>query len=201
VFLGHFAVAFAAKRVAPELSLGTLFLSAQLADLLWPDFLLLHAEHVEIAPGITAVTPLDFVSYPYSHSLVALCVWGALLAGVWWAVRRGRAVAALVLFGGVLSHWLLDVVSHRPDMPVTLTGPTRLGLGLWRSVPATVVVEGALFVAGVALYARTTAPRDRAGPGGDATGEILPLARAFVRKGIHHVARPPPGPARALRPV
>ncbi|HYG65880.1 MAG TPA: hypothetical protein VEL74_25085, partial [Thermoanaerobaculia bacterium] len=80
MFIGHFAVGLGAKRIAPSVSLGTLFLAGQLADLLWPTFVLLGLERVDIAPGITAVTPLDFVRYPYSHSLVALLGWAALLA-------------------------------------------------------------------------------------------------------------------------
>jgi hypothetical protein len=164
MFIGHFAVALGAKRLAPAVSLGTMFLAAQLADLLWPNFVLLGIERVEIAPGITAVTPLDFVSYPYSHSLLSLTLWSALAAllhrgfGRSWV--EGGAVAMVVL-----SHWVLDAISHRPDMPLGF-GPTRVGLGLWNSVPATIVVEAALFLVGVAVYARVTCPRDRIGSAG-----------------------------------
>jgi hypothetical protein len=163
MFIGHFAVALAAKRVAPELSLGTLFLGVQLADLVWPTAVLLGLEKLEIRPGITAVTPLDFIHYPYSHSLVALAGWGLGLAVAWLAIRRGTPRAALVLVALVLSHWLLDVLSHRPDMPVTLTGEARLGMGLWNSVGATLAVEGGLFAICVALYAATTRALDGVG--------------------------------------
>jgi hypothetical protein len=163
VFIGHFAVAFAAKRAAPELSLGTLILAAQLADLVWPTLVLLGVERFEIKPGITAVTPLDFVHYPWSHSLVALVAWGFALAIVWLAVRRGTPWAALVIIGVVLSHWALDVISHRPDVPVTIGGSTRLGLGLWDSMAATLVVEGLLFAVGVALYWAATRALDGIG--------------------------------------
>jgi hypothetical protein len=163
MFIGHFAVAFAAKRTAPELSLGTLFLAAQLADLVWPTLVLLGVEAFEIKPGATAVTPLDFIHYPWSHSLVALVGWGFLLAIVWLLVRRGTPWAALVIIGTVLSHWVLDVISHRPDMPITVGGAARFGLGLWNSLPATLAVEGILFVLCVALYARATKPLDGIG--------------------------------------
>ena len=163
MFIGHFAVAFAAKRAAPEVSLGTLFLAAQLADLVWPTLSLLGVERFEIRPGITAVTPLDLIHMPYSHSLVALAGWGAALAAGYLVVRKGKPASAALLAAVVLSHWVLDVVSHRPDMPVTLAGPERLGLGLWHSLPATLIVEGALFAACVALYARATRPRDATG--------------------------------------
>jgi hypothetical protein len=163
MFIGHFAIGFGAKRLAPAVSLGTLFLACQLADLVWPNLVLLGIERVVVAPGITAVTPLDFVSYPYSHSLVAMALWAVAFGGLHWLLRRGTAVAALTLAGTALSHWLLDVASHRPDMPVAIAGGPLLGLGLWHSKPATVAVEGLLFAAGVVLYARATRARDRVG--------------------------------------
>jgi len=162
MFIGHFAVAFAAKRAAPTLPLGTLFLAAQLADLVWPTLVLLGVERFEIRPGVTAVTPLDFIHYPWSHSLVALACWGAVL-GI--ACRRWtrRTGAAAILFLLVLSHWLLDFASHRPDMPLTLEGDERFGLGLWNSVAATLAVEMLLLATGVVVYARATRPIDRTG--------------------------------------
>jgi len=163
MFIGHFGLGFGAKRAAPAVSLGTLFLACQFADLLWPTLLLLGVERVEIEPGVTAMTPLDFVSYPYSHSLVALCLWGAAFGGVYVAVRRVRVFTALVLGLLVVSHWVLDFVTHRRDMPLTLHGPERVGLGLWFSVPGTLAVESLVFGVGLALYLRATAARDRIG--------------------------------------
>ena len=162
MFIGHFAVALAAKRAAPEVSLGTLFLAAQLADLVWPTLVLFGIESFSIRPGLTAVTPLDFTSYPYSHSLVALAGWGLALGVAYYVMRRG-VVGAAVLFFVVLSHWVLDVATHRPDMPLTIGGSARLGLGLWNSIAATVAVEGLLFAAGVWVYARATRPADGIG--------------------------------------
>ena len=163
MLLGHFAVAFAAKKLAPEVSLGTFFIAAQLADLLWPVFFLLGLETFEIRPGITATTPLEFLRYPYSHSLVALLGWSAAFGAVYVLLGRGRMKAAIVIALVVISHWLLDVASHRPDMPVTLSGEQRLGLGLWNSIPATLLVESTLFAVGVLLYAKATHAVDRAG--------------------------------------
>lgn len=163
MFLGHFAVGLAAKRVAPGASLGTLFAAAQLADLLWPVFLLVHAEHVLIQLGATAATPLVFVSYPYSHSLVALAVWAVLFAVGYAVARRNGWSVPLIIFVLVLSHWVLDWLMHVPDMPVTLTGPARLGLGVWRSLPLTLVLELVSFGAGAAIYLRATSARDRVG--------------------------------------
>ena len=161
MFIGHFGLAMAAKKVAPKPSLGTLVLAAQLADGVWPVFVLLGWERVEIEPGVTAVTPLRFVSYPYTHSLVAGAVWAALLAGSYYALRRDRTGAGWIA-ALVVSHWVLDFASHRPDMPLW-PGSPKFGLGLWYSLPATLVVEFALFGAGAWLYATATRPRDRVG--------------------------------------
>ena len=163
MFVGHFALAFGAKRFAPVVSLGTLFLACQFADLLWPVLVLIDVEQVAIVPGITAVTPLDFVSYPYSHSLMALVIWAALAAMVYRVVRGFRFPAMLTVAALVVSHWVLDAVSHRPDLPLTVGGSARVGLELWSSLPGTLIVEMSLFAAGVVMYVRQTTARDRVG--------------------------------------
>ena len=134
------------------MSLATWVASAQLVDLLWPLCLIAGLEHVRIVPGITAFTPLDFYDYPLTHSLVGSASWAVVFAGGWMAVC-GKSRVALLLAAGVLSHWVLDVISHRPDMPVLPHGP-YLGLGLWNSIPATLIVELTMFAAGVAVYVR-----------------------------------------------
>ena len=161
MFIGHFAVGFAVKRVAPRTSLGWLVAAPILPDLLWPVFLLLGWEKVTIAPGDTAFTPLRFDSYPISHSLAAMIGWGALAAALYFMTARYRA-GAMMIFVGVVSHWLLDVVTHRPDMPLYPGGP-MLGFGLWNSVSATIVVEALLFSVAVGIYQRTTRPVDAVG--------------------------------------
>ena len=162
MFLGHFALAFAAKRAAPAASLGTLVLAAQFLDALWPIFVLAGIERFEIAPGITVVTPLDFVSYPYSHSLLTSALWAGLFGGIYLSLR-GNGRAALVLAALVLSHWLLDAASHRPDMPLAPGGEMRVGLGLWNSLPATLAVEGLLFAVCLWSYLGFTRANDRIG--------------------------------------
>ena len=161
MFIAHFGVAMAARRVAPRPSLGTLVMASFFIDGVWPIFLLLGWEQVAIEPGVTAVAPLVFVSYPYTHSLLAVALWGALFGAAYFAVRRDRA-SALWLAALVLSHWVLDAVAHRPDLPLWPGGP-KVGLGLWNSLPATLAVEVGLFAAGVAVYATATRPRDRWG--------------------------------------
>jgi membrane-bound metal-dependent hydrolase YbcI (DUF457 family) len=160
MFLGHFGVALAAKRFAPRTSLGTLVLAAQFIDLLWPTLLLLGLERVRIEPGVTRVVPLDFVHYPISHSLLAVVGWALLFGAVYLLLRRD-ARGALVVALAVLSHWLLDAVAHRPDLPLYPGSAQLVGLGLWSSLGATLVVEFALFGLGLALYLRATQAADR----------------------------------------
>jgi len=192
MFLGHFALAMAAKRAAPRLSLGSLFVAAQFADLLWPILVLAGVERVEVRPGITAVTPLDFVSYPWSHSLAMLAVWGVLLGAAFMAARRGAAAAGMIA-ALVVSHWLLDFASHRPDMPLSPGGRRMLGLGLWNSLPATLVVELGLYALGLAIYARSTEPRDRIGRW--ALWSLIGFLGALY---LGNVFGPPPPSARAV---
>jgi hypothetical protein len=162
LFIGHFGFAFGAKRAARGVSLGTLFLAAQFIDLLWPALLLLGVERVRIAPGITAVTPLDFEYYPISHSLLAVAGWAVLVGGAHFLLRR-RSRAALVLAALVVSHWLLDLLVHRPDLPL-LPGTSRfVGLGAWSSLPLTLAIEVPIFLLGVWLYARTTVANNSRG--------------------------------------
>jgi hypothetical protein len=159
MFIGHYALGLAAKRVTPGVSLGVLFAAAQFADILWPFLLAAGLEQVRIDPGNTAFTPLDFVSYPYSHSLVLLIVWGLAMG---WIFGRGHRRAVAVIAALVVSHWVLDFITHRPDMPLYPGGP-RFGLGLWNSVAATVAIEVPMYLAGVWLYLRATRARDGIG--------------------------------------
>ena len=147
MFVGHFAVGFAAKRWFPRVSLGTLFLAAQWVDLIWPLFLLLGWEQVRISPGNTAVTPLEFAHYPITHSLVGAVVWGGVLGFAHYVFKR-RAAAGLMIAALTLSHWLLDFVTHRPDLPLWPGGP-KAGLELWSSLPATMAVELPLYAIGL----------------------------------------------------
>jgi hypothetical protein len=159
MFLGHIAVGLAGRRLTPGVSLGAWILAVMFVDLLWPIFLLTGIEHVRIAPGITAFTPLDFYDYPITHSLVGGVAWGAVVAVAWKA--GGTTTRAALLLGlGVLSHWVLDAIVHRPDLPVLPAGP-YVGLGLWHSVPGTLAVELSLFAAGLAFYLRGGGPGGR----------------------------------------
>ena len=192
MFIGHYAVGFAAKRLEPRLSLPVLLAAPQLLDLLWPVFVLAGVEHVEIAPGDTAFTPLRFVSYPWSHSLLMAVVWGAAFGAVV-RVRGGSMRGAAIVAAVVVSHWVLDFATHRPDMPVWPGGGPMLGLGLWRSVPGTLIVEIAMYAAGVALYATATRAKDRTG-----TWAFVGLVAFLFAAYIGNVLGPPPPSATAV---
>ena len=161
MFIGHFGVAFGLKRLAPRAPLAALMAAVAWADILWTAFLLLGWEHVRIAVGDTRWTPLDLYDYPWSHSLLMLAIWGAVLALLYRAFRSDSAGAWAIAIG-VLSHWVLDWITHRADLP-WYPGSTKFGLGLWNSIAGTLIVELAIFWGGVWLYTRTTRARDRVG--------------------------------------
>jgi membrane-bound metal-dependent hydrolase YbcI (DUF457 family) len=162
VLLGHYGVAFAAKRAAPPTSLGMLNFAAELLDELWPIFVLMGLETVRVVPGLMAANPLDFVYYPYSHSLVAAIGWSVLLGGLYYAMRRYRR-GAVVVGLLVLSHWVLDLPMHRADLPLWPGSDVKFGLGAWRSIPLTIAIELVVFVGGLLVYIRTTRAKDRVG--------------------------------------
>ncbi len=162
MFIGHFAVAFASKKVAPKVPLGTLVIAAAFLDAVWPVLVLLGVERFRIVPGFTAINPFDFVYYPWSHSLLMTAVWAVLFAIAYQTATGDRAGAMWVGIA-VASHWVLDCVTHRPDLPLYPGGEERLGLGLWQSLPATFAVEGSMFAAGIALYLQCTEAKDRTG--------------------------------------
>jgi hypothetical protein len=161
LFIGHYAVAMAAKRFVPRASLGALIAAASFLDLIWPIFLLFGLEEVEIEPGATRLTPLNFVSYPISHSLVSAVAWATLFAVFYQIVAHYKA-GTIAVWIAVLSHWFLDAIVHRPDLPLYAGGP-KYGFGLWNHPRATIAVEVAMYALGVWLYWRATKARDGIG--------------------------------------
>ena len=162
MFIGHYAVGFAAKKVVPKVSLGTLFLAVQLPDLIWPILMLLGVEHVRIDPGNTAFSPLDFIDYPISHGLVTSLGWSVALGLIYFLVMK-YPKGAWVVGAGVFSHWVLDFITHRADLPLSPGSSQYVGLGLWNYYLWSVVVEGTLFLAGVIIYSRYTGAKDKTG--------------------------------------
>ncbi|MBH8559191.1 hypothetical protein [Hymenobacter negativus] len=186
MFLGHFGVAFGTKTQQPRVSLGTLFLAAQLADLVWPTLLLFGVERMSIVPHATATNAFDFVHYPFTHSLLGELVAGLLLGLVYWLVRRNAQGALLV---GLLvpSHWLLDLMVHQPDLPLYPGDSPLLGFGLWNHFAITQVMEFALLGLGLWLYARRTSPRNGVGRYG-----LLGLVAFLVLVHLSSLFSPPP---------
>jgi len=153
MFVGHLSLALAAKRSTPLINLGWFIAGVCALDLVWPILVLTGVEHAHPAMGATAFTPLVFDSYPWSHSLLMACVWGVALAAI--ARWRTPMPVGWLLFALVVSHWVLDVASHAPDMPLWPGASSpKLGLGLWNSIPATLIVEGSMWIAGIWLFLR-----------------------------------------------
>lgn len=183
MFLGHYGVAFALKRAEPKLSLGTLFVAVQLTDLLWGAFLLTGWERVRIVPGYTAVTPLQFIDYPITHSLIGALAWSLAAAAAYysWPTRdTSRHWQASAIVGlAVFSHFWLDVLVHLPDLTISGADSTALGLGLWRSVPATLAAELLLLGVGLAVYVRWRSRRHPVLPG-RTTGLVAVLLALYL---------------------
>ncbi len=192
MFLGHFGVGFGAKTLQPRVSLGTLFLATQLADLVWPTLLLLGVERLRIVPHFTATNPFDFVYYPFTHSLVGELVAGLLLGLVYWLVRRNVRGAVLV---GLLvpSHWLLDLVVHTPDLPLYPGHSPLLGFGLWNQLALTQLIEFFLLGVGLWRYMQRTTARNSVGRYG-----MLGLVAFLVLIHVGSLLSPPPASVEAL---
>ena len=159
MFAGHFAVGFATKRFAPRVPLTLLLAAALIPDILGPIFGLAGWEHVHIAPGNTRFTPLDLYDYPWSHSLLMTIVWATLLALIY-RLWRSDLMGSLVIWLGAVSHWVLDWITHCPDLPLYPGAEGRYGLGLWNSIPGTMFLELAMLSIGVWMYVHATKPRD-----------------------------------------
>jgi hypothetical protein len=162
VFVGHYSAALAAKALGPRIPLAALFLAVQLVDVAWTLLVLLGVERVRIVPGLTASSPLDLVYMPFTHSLPAALLWGAAAGLAWRRIVGGDARAAWLVAAAVGSHWLLDFLVHRPDLP--LWGDSaKVGLGLWDHRSLALALELGLVAAAAALLWRR-----------------VPAARAYV---------------------
>jgi hypothetical protein len=156
MLVGHLAVGFAARQAEPKLSLGTVILAALLADFVAFALMFVGLEGFQVVSrNATSFNASVAANLRYSHSLVIDVLLATVFAAAYWAMRGDRRGAALV-FGAVLSHWPLDVISHSPDMPIVPGAPPYFGLGLWSSIPATLIVEGVPWAIAVVVYARAT---------------------------------------------
>jgi len=186
MFIGHFGIGFGAKKYAPAISLGVLFIAAQFLDLLWPSLLLLDLEHVVISPGITKVMPYDFIDYPISHSLIMVVGWGLILALLAKFMFKNLKYS-IIIFLCVISHWFLDLIVHRPDLPIIPGDSTLLGFGLWNYPFLTALIEGVIFIAGVFLYLKATSSKNNHGKYG-----LIVLIALFITIQVGNMLGPPP---------
>lgn len=158
MFIGHYALGLTCKKVSKSPSLAVMFIAVQWLDLIWPIFVLLGLETFQIEPGNTKVTPLNFIAYPYSHSLLMSVVWGLLLGVVYFLFTRNKQ-GSLLLGGLVVSHWVLDFITHRPDLPITPFSDLKVGLGLWNFPLLEATVEFGMFIVGAYVYFKSATPK------------------------------------------
>jgi hypothetical protein len=191
MFLGHYGMAFALKRVEPKVSLGTLFVAVQLADVLWGCFLLVGWEQVRIDPAAGPLAQLQFVHYPISHSLVGSLAWALAAGAVYysWPTRDTSRhwQAALLVAVAAASHWFLDAIVHFPDLPLAGDGSPQIGFGVWANLPLTIALELLMFGAGIAVYVIRRSHRHPVRPG-PLIGLVLLLLALYAAS----MAGPPP---------
>jgi hypothetical protein len=192
MFIGHFGAGFAGKKFEKSVSLGTYFMAAQWIDLIWPILVLIGIEKVEIKPGISAVTPLDFSYYPFTHSLFGVLIWAILFGTIYYYIKK-KFKSAIILGLLVLSHWFLDLLVHIPDLPIFPGAGIKVGFGLWNSFAATVVVEGLIFIGGLYLYLKSTKTKNKIG-----TFTLWGLVIFLVAIYISNLFGPPPQSAEAI---
>jgi len=192
MFIGHFGAGFTGKKFSKSASLGTYFMAAQWVDLIWPILLLLGIEKVEIDPGVSAVTPLDFTYYPFTHSLVGIIIWGVLFGAVYFFIKKDLKTS-IILGSLVVSHWFLDLLVHIPDLPIFPGEGIKVGLNLWNSLTATLIVEGLIFATGVFLYYKTTTAKNKIG-----TYSLIALVVFLVIIYLSNLFGPPPDSVEAI---
>ncbi|RMF59219.1 MAG: hypothetical protein D6748_06950 [Calditrichaeota bacterium] len=162
MFIGHFGLGLAARKIDSTPSLGTLFLATQFIDLLWPLLLLVGLEKVEIDPGNTAFTPLNFSHYPISHGFLSVLIWSVLFGLVYYLFKKNLK-SSLLLGMLVMSHWMLDLITHRPDLPLLPWSEVKVGFGMWNSIGLTMLVESGIFLGGAYLYLKNSRAVNRKG--------------------------------------
>ncbi|MCC7093491.1 MAG: hypothetical protein IT277_04805, partial [Ignavibacteriaceae bacterium] len=183
---------FAGKKFSKSASLGTYFMAAQWIDLLWPILLLLGIEKVKIEPGISNVTPLNFNYYPFTHSLAAAIIWGVIFGVIYFLIKK-NAKTSIILGVFVVSHWVLDFLVHIPDLPIFPGSELKVGLGLWNSFTATIILEGLIFGIGIYLYYKVTKTKNKTG-----TYSLIGLVVFLILIYISNLFGPPPDSVKAI---
>ena len=153
MFVGHYGVAFAVRSERNQIPLWVLFVAVQLLDFLWAPFVLLGIEKVRMVPGITATNSLDLYYMPYTHSLVGALIWSGTAFFIYKLVRGAKTsnTAALIVAFAVFSHWILDLIVHRPDLAI-YDNVLKIGFGLWNHRGLEFALEIAILVGGILIY-------------------------------------------------
>ncbi len=193
MFVGHYGVAFAVKTERNKIPLWVLFVAVQLLDFLWAPFVLLGIEKVRFVPGITATNALDLYYMPYTHSLVGALFWSAVAFAIYkigWRNVASNSAALLVGFA-VFSHWLLDLIVHRPDLPI-YDDTLKVGFGLWNYRGIEFVLEIGILLLGAVLYLK------RNGAIARKIGIIIFVAALVLIQTSNTFLRQPPSSDRAF---
>lgn len=188
MFIGHFGLGLAAKKVAPSVSLGTLFIAVQFLDLLWPTLLLFNVEHVVIHPELGGERMLEFTDYPVSHSLLMAMVWSVAFGGIYFLVKKNMRDSVIVGLA-VLSHWVLDLIVHFHDLPIFPWASPKVGLEVWANPVLTNLIEGFMFITGIVIYLRAARPRK---------GVFWALMALLLLVQVSNLFSPAPGSVTAL---
>ncbi len=193
MFVGHYGVSFATRSINRNVPLWLLFLAVQIVDVFWAIFVLLGIERVRIVPGITASNPLDLYYMPYTHSLVAAVAWSGIAFAAYKFIPavKGTLKSALVVAGAVFSHWVLDLIVHRPDLPL-YDDTYKMGLGLWNYPTIALGLEAGILFGGILLYLKSTTPVSAVGKYG-----VLVLGMVMVPIQATVFFGPPPSSDRA----
>ncbi|SCK12308.1 hypothetical protein VAR608DRAFT_0684 [Variovorax sp. HW608] len=196
MFAGHMGVGLALGRAERRVNVGVFIAAGLLLDLLLWLFVLLGWETVTLPADFARTHQPEFI-FPYSHGLLAAVGWSALAGAAAFAAygRLGAArmrIASLVA-AAVFSHWLLDALVHRPEMPLASPGSATVGGGLWQNMPIAMAVEAAIVVVGLGLFLRgcRLSRRKRA-----ALAMLSLIVLAFTVVGM--TMAPPPPSAQAM---
>jgi hypothetical protein len=192
MFVGHYGVSFAVKSCEKRIPLWLLFVAVQFVDVLWAIFVLAGIEKVRITPGITATNPLDLYYMPYTHSLIAALLWSGVGFIGYKGVHKGGAYAAFLVAVAVFSHWVLDLIVHRPDLPL-YDDMYKVGLGLWNYPALALALEASLLLGGIFFYLRASKAESQIGRFGMLAFGIILL----IVQGIVFFGAPPPSPSAA----
>lgn len=180
MFIGHYGVSFAIRARDKSIPLWVLFIAVQFLDVFWSIFVFSGIEKVRIVPGITATNPLDLYYMPYTHSLIGALCWSVVGLATYKLGWRSNLAAALLVAAAVFSHWVLDLIVHRPDLAL-YDDTYKVGFGLWDYPVIAFALEIVLLFGGMFLYLRSTQANNAVGKFGmPALGLLLIAAQSIV---------------------